>query len=141
MDPLRAERLYQRAVNIQERRANGFWVPIMWHLALRGHGAAMVDLAARYSESNRLADLGSPADSFSAAGLYRRAWRKGEHRAAQHMAMGCFNRNDLVGYRLWLRRAGRAGDGDAGASLRRFETRLPHRAARAVRRLRPWDKF
>ena len=39
--------------------------------------------------------------------------------------MTCFNPRDLPGYRRWLRRAADAGDAEAAASLRRFETRLP----------------
>jgi TPR repeat protein len=132
-----AERLYQRAVDIREGNANGHWVPIMWHLALRRHPDAMIDLAHWFSEGNRLADLGAAKDSFSAAGLYRRAWRHGHARAAQHLAMGCFNRRDLNGYRLWLRRAATAGDPDCRRELRSFETRLPHDAARDIGRQRP----
>jgi hypothetical protein len=54
--------------------------------------------------------------------------------------MSCFNRNDMVGYRHWLRCAAKAGDTDAARSLRFFETRLWHAAARKVGRLRPRQK-
>src|SRR5581483_5303693 len=98
MDESQAAAHYKRAVAIQEGKAGGFWVPILCHLALRGHSDAMVELPSWLSHSGRLADLGSTADSFSAAGLYRRAFRKGNARATQHMAMFCFNRGDLQSY-------------------------------------------
>jgi hypothetical protein len=134
------ERLYLKALSIQHERSVGLWLPIMWHLALRGHAAAMIDLAAWFSEGNSLDSFGEFADSFSAAGLYRRAWRKGDARAAQHLATSCFNRNDLIGYRQWLRRAAAAGDNCALHEVRHFETRLPHSAARKIGRWRPNQK-
>jgi hypothetical protein len=139
-DASKVGKLYRKALAIQRGTARGLWMPIMWHLALRRHNGAMIDLANQLSQSNRLTDLGAPGDRFSAVGLYRRAWRMGDARAPQHLAMGCFNRNDLVGYRHWLRRAAQAGDGQAGAELRRFETRLSHSAARKIGRGRPYLK-
>jgi len=136
----RAERLYERATAILDGKANGFGEPILWHLALRRNPAAMIDLANRLSCSNQLSDLGRTGDAWSAAGMYHRAYRMGEHRAAQHLAVGCFNRRDLAGYRHWLRRAANAGDRDAFAELRRFELRLPHRAAGQVGRKRPYRR-
>ena len=139
-DQDRTERLLCKALSIRHERGAqrvGLWVPIVWHLAFRKNTDAMIELADWLTDDNSRAALGSPADSFSGAGLYRRAYRAGEARAAQHLAMGCFNRNDLMGYRFWLRRAAQAGDLDASAELRRFETRLPHHAARKIRRLRP----
>ena len=62
---------------------------------------------------------------------------KGDVRAANNAAMSCFNRNDMIGYRRWLRRAARAGDVMAAKQLRRFETRLWHADARKVGRPRP----
>jgi hypothetical protein len=95
----------------------------------------MIDLADWFSDDSSLSAFGSPADRFSAAASYRRAWRAGDARAANNAAMSCFNRNDLAGY--WMRRAASAGDGAAARQLRYFETRLWHQAARKVRRLRP----
>lgn len=112
----------------------------MWHLALRGHTGAMIELAAWFSDNNKREAFGSFSDPFSAAGLYRRAYRKGDARAAQHVAMSSFNRNDMIGYRHWLRRAAKAGDAEAGRQLRHFETRLWHAAARKIGRLRPEQK-
>jgi len=139
-DGSRADKLYLRALNIREAHACGLWEPIMWHLALRGHVNAMVDLAHWLSESNTHRSLGIASDAFSAAGLYRRAYRRGDARAAYSLAMSYFNRNDMGGYRAWVTRAGRAGDGAAAAQARHFETRLPHGAARKIGRQRPEQK-
>jgi hypothetical protein len=134
------DRLYSRALEIRERRGVGLWMPIIWHLALRGHSEAMIDLAAWFSEDNHAASLGSPADGFSAAGLYRRAYRKGNARAADHMAMSYFNRNNLRGYRHWLQQGANAGDSEAAQQLGFFETRLWHGAAHDIGRGRPKQK-
>jgi len=136
----RAEVLYRRALTIREANGHGLWLPIMWHLALRGHAEAMIDLAGWLSGENGYENLGVASDGFSAAGLYRREWRKGAERAARIMAMSCFNGNDLPGYRRWVRRAGEAGDRDSALEAERFETRLWHRAARRIGRHRPWHK-
>lgn len=138
--PVRADRLYERAMFIRDGRRRGLWLPIIWHLALRGHTDAMIDLAAWFSGDNHWSSLGSPADTFSAAALYRRALRKGNARAAQHLAMACFNRNDLRGYRHWLRQGARAGDSEAAEQLSYFETRLWHRTAHDIGRGRPEQK-
>ncbi|MEO6359817.1 MAG: hypothetical protein ABIO43_04475 [Sphingomicrobium sp.] len=84
--------------------------------------------------------MGSAKDSFSAVGLYRRAYRLGEHRAARNLAISWFNQNNLSAYRLWLRRAASAGDRAAAMQLRRFETRMWHSAARLIHRHRPEQK-
>lgn len=112
----------------------------MWHLALRGHADAMIDVAAWYSDDNDVKSLGTAADPFTPAGLYRRAFRKGSSRAAQHMAMATFNRNNLMGYRHWLRQGANAGDPEAAKELRYFETRLWHGAAHDIGRGRPEHK-
>jgi hypothetical protein len=134
------ERLYLKGCAVRHERRVGLWMPIMWHLALRGHSGAMIELADWFSDDNRARAFGTPADAFSAAGLYYRAHRRGDARAAHNAAMGCFNRNDMLEYRRWLRRAEKAGDAQAGTQLRCFETRLWHSAARKVRRLRPEQK-
>ena len=139
-DPERFDRLHDRAWRLRERRSGGLWLPIFWHLALRGHTDAMIDLAAWFSDDNRPASLGTSADAFSAAGLYRRAFRKGNARAAQHMAMACFNRKNLSGYRYWLRQGAKAGDTEAAHQVGFFETRLWHGAARDIGRGRPVQK-
>jgi hypothetical protein len=136
-DPARMDRLYNRALRIRERRTGGLWMPIIWHLALRGHTDAMIDLAAWFSHDNGSTSLGTPADGFSAAGLYRRAFRKGDARAAQHMAMAHFNRNNMLGYRHWLRLGANAGDTEAAEQIEYFETRLWHGAAHDIGRGRP----
>src|SRR6185437_12071130 len=79
------DKLYLQALNIRERRAPGLWLPRIWTLALRGHADAMIELAGWLSGD---ADaLGALGDGFSAAGLYRRAYRKGNARAAYNLAM------------------------------------------------------
>ncbi len=140
IDPDRAERLYCEALEIQAARKPGFWVPRMQYLALRGYDFAMIVLANWYSESGKLSDEGRPGDAFSAAGLYRRAYRQGYATAAQNMAMGCFNRSDMAGYRHWLAQGAKLGDEDAQRERRFFETRLPHSDARKIGRLRPYQK-
>jgi hypothetical protein len=139
-DQTAEDRLYLRALSIRHDRGIGLWMPIIWHLALRGHTGAMIELADWFSGDDSLKNVGTTADAFSAAGLYCRAWRKGEPRAAGNMAISCFNRGDMAGYRRWLLRAAKAGDADAARELKCFETRHWHSAARKLRRLRPVQK-
>lgn len=134
------DRLYLKGLAVRYERRTGLWMPIMWHLALGGHTGAMIELADWFSSNNSAKAFGTPADTFSAAGLYYRAYRKGDARAANNAAMSCFNRDDMIGYRQWLRRAAKAGDAEAGVQLRYFETRLWHSAARKIGRLRPEQK-
>lgn len=134
------DRLYLKALATRYERHTGLWRPIIWHLALRGHTGAMIELADWYSRDNSAKAFGTPADAFSPAGLYYRAYRKGDARAATNAAMSCFNRNDMAGYRQWLRRASKTGDREATEQLRYFETRLWHSAARKIHRLRPEQK-
>ena len=109
---------------------------LLWHLALRRYPSAMTELSRRIGEDGL-----SAADPFSAAGLAYRALRQGDPVAAYNLAMSCFNRRDLSGYRHWLRLAAQAGDEGADEQLRRFETRLPHGAARDIRRGRPRQAY
>lgn len=139
-DHTKFDRLYLKGLGIRYERQRGPWMPIMWHLALRRHTGAMIELADWFSAGDSLQSFGPAADGFSAAGLYRRAYRAGDARAASNAAMSCFNRRDMVGYRNWLRRAARAGDTDAATQLRSFETRLWHGAARKIGRARPKQK-
>jgi hypothetical protein len=139
-DDSKNDRLYLKGLAIRDKESVGLWVPIMWHLALRGHTDAMIELAGWFSDDNRWSAFGTPADAFSAAGLYRRAYRKKDSRAAYNAAMSCFNRNDMMGYRRWLRLAAQGGDMAAAKQLRYFEIRLWHPAARKIRRLRPQQK-
>lgn len=136
----REHRLFLKGLGVKYERRVGRWLPVMWHLALHGHAGAMIELADWLSEDDSAGAFGKPADALSPAGLYYRAWRSGEARAAYNAATSCFNRNDMAGYRRWLRRAGRAGDDEAGRELRRFETRLWHETARKIGRLRPKHK-
>jgi len=105
---------------------------LLWHLALRRLPSAMTELGRRIGEDGK-----SAADPFSAVGLAYRASRLGDPVAAYNAAMSSFNQRDLRSYRHWLRLAAHLGDEDAGRQLRRFETRLPHGAARDIGRVRP----
>lgn len=134
------DRLYLKALSIRHERGVGLWMPIMWHLVLRGHDDAMVELADWFSGKDTANEVGKASDAFSAAGLYYRAYRRGNFNAARNMAVSCFNRNDMAGYRQWLRRAARAGDAESARELRFFDTRLWHTSARRVGRLRPVQK-
>lgn len=136
----RADRLYERAQAIMDRRANGFYMPILRHLARRGHAHATLELAGLFSQYNDPAELGAMSQVGKPAWFYRRIWRRGgdyAQLAAQNLAMSYFNVGNLRSYRLWLRRAHMLGDSDAGLELDRFETRLPHESAHAIRRGRP----
>ena len=124
------DRLYLKALSIRHERSVGLWMPIMWHLALRGHTGAMVELADWFSGTDAAKEAGKASEAFSAAGLYYRAYRKGDFNGARNMAISCFNRSDMAGYRHWLRRAARAGDTESARELRFFEVRLWHATAR-----------
>lgn len=133
----REDRLFRRAWLILDGKAPGFGLPILRHLALRGYGAAMLELANRDTSGGQRAELGRLSDSASPFGQFYRAYRGGADYAAQNLAMTFFNVGELARYRHWLHRAARAGDLDARAELRRFETRKPHRLAWQLRRGRP----
>lgn len=139
-DETREDRLYLKALGIRYETQVGRWLPIMQHLALRGYVPAMREMADWCAGEDDAAPFGAPSDATSPAGYYRRAYKKGDPVAANNAAISCFNRNDMVGYRGWLRRAANAGDLDAGRQLRCFEIRLSHAAAGKVRRLRPEQK-
>lgn len=138
--PSKEDRLYERAEAILDGRANGLGEPILWHLALRGHGYAMLTIANRMTSRGSREELGRIQDAFSPAGLTYRAYRRGVPNAAQNMAMSLFNVGDLAGYRRWIRLAARAGDVDAERDAKLFETRQPHNLARRIGRLRPYRR-
>ncbi len=102
------------------------------HLALRRDPDAVTELD-RLSSDKRPGSI-----ALSAAAMVRRVALKGHGPAAYNLAMQRFNDRDLPGYRGWLRHAAKAGDEDAIRQLRRFETRLPHGAARDIGRGRPY---
>ncbi|MBX9815045.1 MAG: hypothetical protein K2X76_10120 [Sphingomonas sp.] len=136
----RNERLYAIALDTRFNRQIGTWLPKIRALATRGDRDAMTDLADWCSGQDRRSEMGSLANPASPAGLYLRAYRQGSVRAAENMAISCFNRRDLIGYRYWLVRAARAGSADAERAVRRFEIRSWHGAARGIGRLRPRRK-
>jgi hypothetical protein len=125
------DRLWARYWAIRDSRKNGYWMPILWHLALRRDSIAMTELSSTFAKIGRI------ADPFSQSGLAYRAYRAGSALGAQHLAMNAFNRRDLSGYRRWLGHAARLGDRDAKSEHSRFEIRLPHRNAALIGRKRP----
>lgn len=131
------ERLYARAMSIRDRKANGLWLPIIMHLAMRRHPDAMVVLASWFEDTGPIVPN---TDPFGSHNLLRRAWRMGNVHAAQNMAMTYFNENNLAKFRLWARRAAELGDGSCATYVKRFETRLPHANAGRIGRKRPWAR-
>jgi hypothetical protein len=131
------DRLFARADAILEGRENGLGVPILWHLALRKYGPAMLSLASRATATGVYSELGRMSNAYSPLGLMHRAYRLGELNAAQNLAMTYFYVGNLAMYRHWMRKAASAGDTDAAQELGRFETRQPYNLAKRLRRLRP----
>jgi hypothetical protein len=136
-DETREDRLYLKALKIRYEGGSGFWLPIVQHLALRGYTAALRELGDWRAGEGDEALFGTPSNRNSPAGLYRRAFRSGDVIAANNAAVSCFNRNDMSGYRSWLRLAANAGDTDSCRQLRYFELRLPHARPQKIKRLRP----
>lgn len=130
--------MWKRAQAILDGEANGFGEPILWHLALRGHGASMLTIANRQTSNGSRDELGRISNAYSPMGMMYRAWRRGVPNAAQNIAMSLFNVGDLSGYRHWIRRAARANETSTREEAGRFETRMPHGLARRLRRLRPF---
>ena len=125
------DRLWARYWAIRDSHKNGYWMPILWHLALRRDSIAMTELSSTFAKIGRI------ADPFSQSGLAYRAYRAGSALGAQHLAMNAFNQRDLSGYRYWLGHAARLGDCDAKSEHSRFEIRLPHQNAALIGRKRP----
>ncbi|HEY6814724.1 MAG TPA: hypothetical protein VI168_04210 [Croceibacterium sp.] len=136
----RQDKQFVRAEAILEGRCNGLGEPILWHLALRRYGPAMLSLACRATQTGSRTALGRVRDAFSPAGMMYRAFRQGELNAAQNMALSLFYLGDLSGYRRWMHRAARSGDTDAAFELKLFEVRQPYPLARQLRRLRPYRR-
>ena len=136
----REERLFDRAVRVLDRQANGFGLPILWHLSLRGYAPAMIYLASTMTPNCAPSEFGRLADAFSAAGLLRRAFLKGEWNGAQNLAMQYFYMQDFAAYRRWLYRGARSGDLDAAQEIRAFDIRKPYPIAKRIRRLRPFNR-
>jgi TPR repeat protein len=122
-DQPRDWRLYLRAIDIIERRANGHALPILRKLAARGFAPAINVL------SDYLADA-------QAIRLLRRSARAGDMISIYNLAITHRNRGDLLNYRLTLSRAARL-DPDYAAELRQFKTRFPAAVMRRHRRLAP----
>lgn len=124
------DRMWGRAWAIRDGRTPGYWLPIVQALALRGHPFAMIELAGWLSDNAK----GRTRKAYL---LCRRAYMSGEPTGAQNIAMDCFNASDLAGYRIWIRKAARAGDVSSIPEACRFDTRCSHVAAFRIRRGRP----
>lgn len=123
--------LWELALEKLAGRKPGWGEPLLWHLAMRGHVLAILELSSFLDDDRPI------SDPFSKQGLALRAYRLGDSNGAQHLAMSCFNKHDLKRYRHWLRKAANQDAIDELAELKRFETRLPHPTARKIGRLRP----
>lgn len=132
------DRLYMKALVIQDAGGRGHWLPIMKMLANRNYSPAMIDLASWLVDQRVDGRPGRHSHRGDPASFYYRAHKNGDARAAQHLAMTCFNVNDLKGYRYWLQRGAKMGDMAAAEELRAFETRLPNLAAKRFKRFRPY---
>lgn len=126
----RVARTFERWLNDQSPRRS---LALTRHLALRRDPDAATELDRVAGDPRSWAVALSPAAMARHAAM-RDRWPT----AAFNIAMQRFNRRDLQGYRHWLRRAAHCGDPDAKSQLARFETRLPHGAARDIRRGRPY---
>lgn len=124
--PDRHDKLYARALDILDGRANGHALPILRMLAARGFAPAI----------NVLGDYLSREQEIK---ILRKAARRGDKESAYNLAVVHRNQGDLLGYRLALARAAKE-DEDATAELRQFKTRFPEALMRRFRRLSPdWD--
>jgi hypothetical protein len=116
-------KLYARALDILEGRANGHALPIIRKLAARGFAPAVIVLSDYVSDADALAML-------------RRAARKGDATSAYNLAITHRNRGDMLGYRVALKHAARL-DPEAVDELRRFKTRFPEKVMGKFGRLAP----
>ena len=122
-DTPKNERLYARACDILDGRANGHALPILRALAARDYPWAMNLLSDHVPEGQALT-------------LLRRAARLGNAASAYNIAITHRNRGDMAGYRRGLAEAGRV-DPDAADELRGFHQRFPETIMARHRRLAP----
>lgn len=125
------QRMYSRATEIMEGRANGHALPILRALAVRGHQPAQMYL------SHLLLDGIEGRRGFGRGMAWLRQAARAEPAALYNLAVEWRNRGCMAGYRHWLSRAAAAGDEDARAEFKRFETRFPYGVMRKWRRLKP----
>jgi hypothetical protein len=122
-DTEREWRLYSRAWQILEGRANGHALPIIRLLAARGFAPAITVLSDHVSEAEAIR-------------LLRKAARRGDAGSAYNLAITYRNRGDLLNYRRALGHAAR-GDVEAAEEFRRFRLRFPEPVMRRLHRLAP----
>jgi hypothetical protein len=114
-------KLYARALDILDGRANGHALPIIRKLAARGFAPAITVLSDYVSDRE-------------AVTLLRRSARKGDAASAYNLAVTHRNRGDMLGYRTALKHAAQL-DPDAANELARFKTRFPEKVMRKFGRL------
>ncbi len=122
------ERLWQRVVAIEERKAAGYLMPILWRLALLGNGYAQLELARLLTvyEPNE-----TPRNRWLAERWARRAAARKHPTACQNLAIDRRNRGDMAGYRYWL---AREPDPSSRDELEAFKIRFPHLIVKRWRR-------
>ena len=124
------ERLWRRVFAIEEHRAAGHLMPILWRLSMIGNIYAQIELARRLTwyEPDE-----SPRNRKLATRWSRRAALRDDCRFSRyHLAIDRLNRGDLTGYRYWL---ARDKSPDSREELRSFKIRFSHCA------MRRWPRF
>ena len=124
------DRLYARALAIEDDGAAGHALPIWRAMALRGNPYAQQRLADILSDPLNIG-LYRPRQGLA---WYRRAIRSGNSAAMYNMAITCRNSNKLGGYRYWLARSARIDTRDV-VELKQFRTRFSH----AI--MRRWHRY
>ena len=116
-------KLYTRALDILEGRANGHALPIIRKLAVRGFAPAVTVLSDYVGDKEAVA-------------LLRKAARSGDATSAYNLAITHRNRGDMLRYRFALQHAAQF-DPDAANELRSFKTRFAESVMGKFRRLGP----
>ncbi len=126
VDDDRNWKLYARALDILEGRANGYALPKIRKLAARGFAPAITVLSDYVSDRE-------------AVSLLRRSARKGDSISAYNLAVTHRHLGDKLCFRIALHHAARL-DPEAADELRRFRTRFPYRIMTRFGRLAPGSR-
>lgn len=124
------DRLYARALAIEDDGAAGNALQIWRALALRGNPYAQQRLADILADPSNIR-LYRPKHGVA---WYRRAIANGNSAAMYNLAITYRNRNNLGGYRYWLARSARIDQRDL-VELKQFRTRFSHRI------MRRWGRY
>ena len=116
-------KLYERACEILEGRANGYALPIIRKLAARDFPPAVTVLSDYVADGEALKIL-------------NRSARQREAASAYNLAITHRNRGDMYNYRRALSYAAKL-DPEAAEELRRFKLRFPEAVMRKFGRLAP----